>query len=72
MRVVFAAAIGLLICGCDDGPDLIGPPEAKETPVVSGCAPPTPTQQSDAGSCECTDAGDQIVVMPGCGVICGS
>ena len=57
----------LLMCAtCDDGRDLIDPPVVTPVTAGSGCSPPP-----DAGpDCTCPDGGG-IVVIPGCGVVCG-
>lgn len=56
----------LVMVSCDDGPDLIDPAQPAAVAVGAGCAPP-----ADAGAdCTCPDGGD-IVVLPGCGKLCG-
>lgn len=72
----------VMVLGCDDGHDLIDlSKKAAPAYVVPGCEPLDANRthgesdlRHDAGApdadCSCPDGGD-IVVLPGCGVICG-
>jgi hypothetical protein len=70
--VLTVLTLSALAFGCSDGNDLIDLTPGPDAAAVAGCAVNPPV---DAGTpdmdCSCPEDGSQIVVNPGCGIICG-